>query len=292
MKPESRESTRMLADMCHEHVRQHDPDRYLCTMFAPEPVRGNLMALYAFNVELALVRDRVSEELLGEMRFQWWREQIEAAYGGAARPEGYAGALHDFITKCNPPQEMFVRLIDARTRDLSHDLFEDMSELEGYCRGITQPLLQLTLHSLATETSSILPDETLLEDIAIAWALTTLIRAVPAHAAHGRCLIPRTFLQEQDTTREAVYSEVARQQRNAIIKQLATEAERRLASARQQAHSVSKDLFPALLPITLSGFYLSTIRKSGYDPFHARIMMPNRAKRVLRLLYATWRKRC
>lgn len=278
-------------DICPDHVRQHDPDRYLCAMFAPEPARRGLMALYAFNAELTLVRERVSEELLGEMRYQWWREQIEAAYGGSVRPEGYAGALYDFIARHDPPQALFTQLINARSQDLSQDLFEDMPALEAYCRGTNVPLVRLSLCPFGNLTSIEPLEDTVLEDMGVSWALTSLIRDIPAHAARGRCLVPGRVLEEYGTTREALYTEAAKPQLKRIVEYLVDEADQRHASARQRAHAMDRDLFPALLPIALTGFYLSAIRKSSFDPFHPRVMVPNRAARALRLIYAAWRKR-
>ena len=52
-------------------VREHDRDRYFATLFAPESARADLFALYAFNLELARVRDLVSDPLPGEVRLQW-----------------------------------------------------------------------------------------------------------------------------------------------------------------------------------------------------------------------------
>ena len=44
------------------------------TLFAPAEHRGALFALYAFNLEVARVREVVREPLAGEIRLQWWRD--------------------------------------------------------------------------------------------------------------------------------------------------------------------------------------------------------------------------
>ncbi len=46
---------------CAELVRQADRDRFLAALFAPAEHRGALYALYAFNVEIARVRDVARE---------------------------------------------------------------------------------------------------------------------------------------------------------------------------------------------------------------------------------------
>src|SRR5580693_1054861 len=69
-------------------VRRHDRDRFQTVLFAPAGRRETLFALYAFNYEIARVRESVREPMLGQIRLQWWREAIDAAYG-EARPRNH-----------------------------------------------------------------------------------------------------------------------------------------------------------------------------------------------------------
>src|SRR6184192_565741 len=64
-------------------VRRHDRDRYQTALFAPADRREALFALYAFNYEIARVRELVSQPMLGQIRLQWWREAVAAAFAGA-----------------------------------------------------------------------------------------------------------------------------------------------------------------------------------------------------------------
>src|SRR5215471_18639800 len=63
-------------------VRRHDRDRFQTVLFAPAARREALFALYAFNYEIARVRETVTEPVLGQIRLQWWRENIAAAFEG------------------------------------------------------------------------------------------------------------------------------------------------------------------------------------------------------------------
>src|SRR5689334_25333145 len=65
-------------------VRRHDRDRFQTVLFAPAARREALFALYAFNYEIARVRETVTEPMLGQIRLQWWRENIAAAFEGGA----------------------------------------------------------------------------------------------------------------------------------------------------------------------------------------------------------------
>ena len=51
-------------------LRRHDPDRYVAALYAPADRRDDLIALHAFNAEIARIRDQVREPMLGEIRLQ------------------------------------------------------------------------------------------------------------------------------------------------------------------------------------------------------------------------------
>src|SRR5229473_5395835 len=77
-----------------EMVRRHDHDRFQTGLFAPARKRNTLFALYAFNYEIARVRETVTEPMLGQIRLQWWHENIAAAFeGGPVRHHPVVEAL-------------------------------------------------------------------------------------------------------------------------------------------------------------------------------------------------------
>src|ERR1051325_2800935 len=76
---------------CAALVRAADKDRFLTTLFAPADRRPALLALYAFNIEIARVRQAARDPLAGEIRLHWWRDAIPGA-GGAEVAATRAGA--------------------------------------------------------------------------------------------------------------------------------------------------------------------------------------------------------
>src|ERR671922_1960026 len=81
-------------------VRRHDRDRFQTVLFAPAARREALFALYAFNYEIARVRESVTEPMLGQIRLQWWRESIAAAFdGGPVRHHFVVEALAAAISE-------------------------------------------------------------------------------------------------------------------------------------------------------------------------------------------------
>ena len=47
-------------------LRRYDRDRYLLSLFVPAAARASVQAIYAFNYEIARIRETVSEPLLGK----------------------------------------------------------------------------------------------------------------------------------------------------------------------------------------------------------------------------------
>jgi phytoene synthase len=116
---------------CALAVKRYDRDRWFCGLFAPETRRDDLFGLYAFNVELGRVAEKVSEPLLGEIRLQWWREAIEGLYAGPVRRHEVVAALKTAIARHGLERGLFDRLIDARARDLIAAPPEDLDALEA-----------------------------------------------------------------------------------------------------------------------------------------------------------------
>jgi phytoene synthase len=88
---------------CEQLVREADKDRFLAGLFAPADRRDPLFALYAFNVEVARVRELVHEPLAGEVRLQWWRDALKEQAHGEVRANPVADALLDTIAQFKLP---------------------------------------------------------------------------------------------------------------------------------------------------------------------------------------------
>ncbi|HEX8660739.1 MAG TPA: squalene/phytoene synthase family protein [Brevundimonas sp.] len=119
-----------MADPAHsldEQVRAADPDRWLSSRFvADERLRADLIALYAFEAELLAIPTRVTQPLLAEMRYVWWREQMDGVFAGVPR-RGHPvlEALTDIVARHGLDRAPFDALIEAhigRVHGEPHDL--------------------------------------------------------------------------------------------------------------------------------------------------------------------------
>jgi phytoene synthase len=115
------------ANSLDEQVRAADLDRWLSSRFvADERLRADLIALYAFEAELLAIPTRVTQPLLAEMRYVWWREQMDGVFAGVPR-KGHPvlEALTDMVARHGLDRAPFDALIDAhigRVHGEPHDL--------------------------------------------------------------------------------------------------------------------------------------------------------------------------
>ena len=104
-------------------VRSADRDRFLAALFAPEPARRALLALLAFDHELARTRLVTQEPMLARIRLEWWREAVTEAAGTATpRAQPIVESLSETARRYGIGAERFVRLIDAREEEIEGPL--------------------------------------------------------------------------------------------------------------------------------------------------------------------------
>jgi phytoene synthase len=150
---------------CASLVREHDYDRYLSTLFAPQEVREAWFALFAFNHEIATIPELVSEEMIGFMRFAWWREALDEIYaGGAVRKHPVAQALAAVVTEHSLPRVLFDVLMEAREARIGSKPFDDTTQWEGYFRATSSSLLMLAAAVAKVEITSAV------DALGMAWA--------------------------------------------------------------------------------------------------------------------------
>lgn len=104
-------------------VRAADRERFLAALFAPEPARRGLLAVLAFNHELARTRSVTREPLLARIRLEWWREAVaEAAGAGVVRAQPIVESLRETIHRHGIAIEKLSALVDAREEEIEGPL--------------------------------------------------------------------------------------------------------------------------------------------------------------------------
>ena len=278
-------------DYVSEVVNRDDHDRFLTAVFAPPPARSGVMALYAFNAEVAKVRESVSENLIGQIKLQWWRDVVATIYAGGdvsvgnlPRGNPVVEALAAAIRGHGLSQIYFDALLDARAQDLADESLPDVAALEQYAEGTSASLTALALEVLGVgDADSKLAGR----HVGIAWALTGLLRDVLFHARANRFMLPQDLLAG-----EGLRPHDLQEQRNAakiaaVVEQIARRARAHIDKARSFRRMVDRRALPALLPATLADNYLKGLARRGFDIFDPRHALQRPA--VLRLAWNAWR---
>lgn len=126
---------------CARIVEKGDPRRFKAVMAAPPQSRPGLFALYALNVEVSRAPWVTAEPGIAEIRLQWWIEALgEIASGGMVRRHEVVVPL---ALSISPTQaQSLVPLVEARSRDIYGDPFENADALLSYIDETSGRLLE------------------------------------------------------------------------------------------------------------------------------------------------------
>jgi phytoene synthase len=174
-----------------EMVRRHDPDRFLTALFAPAAARDALLALYAFNHELARARSVATEPPLALIRLQWWREVVQ----GERKRHEVATPLTAAIEAGLLHPDDLLPLIDARDQEA----YGEFTTLEDW-----RAWVLAGAGGLAVAAGRLLgvPGNEGLRRRGAAYGVAALLRATGALASAGRCLLPQDVLLRHGLTPE------------------------------------------------------------------------------------------
>jgi phytoene synthase len=179
-------------EACLTTLKSTDIDRYLACLLMPEEKRGAVAALYAFNAELARIRDIIHEPLPGEIRLQWWRDVLEGGGEGDSMANPLAAGLIYAITEHSLPRAALIAMTEARIFDLYDDPMGDTAMFEGYAGETASTLIQLAAMILDPANSQKLADAA--GHAGIAQLTAGCLLLLPLHTRRRQVYIPQSIL--------------------------------------------------------------------------------------------------
>lgn len=257
---------------CEDLLRRDDRDRWLASFFIPPLQRPHVHALYAFSLEIARVREITSEPLLGEIRFQWWRDAIEGQDHTGAEANPIYAALLDTLNRFSLPKYPLLELIDARLQDLYDEPIEKTAALEKYAEATTASLFLLAMQVLDPEAAITGLEPA--KHAGIAYSLTGLLRALPWHCARGQLFIPAEIFRKHGLEGQDILDGRNSPGIHAALADLRGLARAHLETFFLRLGSLSRKSRPAFLPICLCEPYLRQMEKPGFDPFKTVLELP------------------
>ena len=217
-----------------QRVVDADPDRARAARLADAAARERLFWLYAFHLELAKVPEIVSEPMIGDIRYQWWRDAVDEIYTGrSVRSHEITTPFAKVCQDAALPRFWIDRLINGRVRDLDPQPFAGIDEARDYCAQTSGVLMQLAAGCVSSDF-----DEDAVMRAGEVWGLTGLLRAYGYY--HGSMLSGVSFDDLLKITRQ-LYQEV-------------------------REHKFTPELLPAIAYTGLVPTYLKSMSRAGFDP--------------------------
>lgn len=232
-----------------EALRKADRDRYLSTLVLTGDYRDAVAALYAFNADVASVRERVSDPAPGEIRLQWWTDAISGEGHGAVRQNPVADALLDTMLRYSIPAGTLLRLVAARRFDLYDDPMPDLATFEGYAGETVSTLYQLAAmilndgHTIETGDAA--------GHLGVAHALIGHLRAFGHIAAQGRIMLPWSVFEANGVREAEIFARTDSEGLSEALSQLTEMAADHLALAEAAIAKLPQRLKPAFASIVL-----------------------------------------
>jgi phytoene synthase len=211
--------------------------------------------------------------MLGQIRLQWWREVVDAAYAGVpARRHEVVTPMVAVIAALGLSRAPFDRIIDTRERDLADTPLADLAALVDYAEGTSSTVVHLALEALgAAEPATIAAGR----EVGIAYALAGLLRAMPFHAASGRCYVPADIAARVGLDPAAYIRRRDTPALRSAVAELAEAAATHLAAGRQRRGQTPRRARAALLPAVLADRFLRCLKRARFDPFAPELASPD-----------------
>jgi phytoene synthase len=245
---------------CADLVRDQAPGRYLATLFAPAGIRPALFGLYAFDHEIAKVRQVVSEPMAGLIRFQWWRDALDGIAAGRPAPaHPVAQALQNAWHRLATARPRLDAAIDARERELEQAAPLTLAALEQHLAATSSGPVLTALELLGVRDQ---PARDAALEVGLAIGLADLLREIDVDRARA-LFLPEDLLARHDIAPTAVREAGSPDTFAPAIRDLADRARAHLRQARRARRRVPSQALPALLPGVLVSHQLRSLRSLG-----------------------------
>lgn len=247
-------------------VRRVDEDRWLASRFADPVARRRLLALYAGYYEIARTPEIVTQDTLGAIRLQWWRDGIAAIFDDKPVPDHpVLEALAEAVRGVGLERAPFEALIDAREKDFEQAPFQTWADLDAYIDATAGGVIHLAAAICEPALEITSDHRVVLTAAGRAWGYVGLVRAAPYWASRNRSFFPANLLAHVGleladvlTTRRG-HAHIAAQ-RAVLDRGLGA-----LRDCQRAARHLPPGLFPAMSYVSFAADYARAILRDGFS---------------------------
>ncbi len=266
-----------VVEECMAIVRERSVDRYLATLFLPAEIRAPVFVLYAFDAEIAHVRDLIREPMMGEIRLQWWLDVIEGKRAAEAQNHRLAAQLLKVIENYQLQRPLITGYLEARTFDFYDVPVFDIGSLEKYVGHMRTAMLRL---AATIANQGIEPDvETDISAAGIAIFLVELLKSLPLHRSRHQCFIPEEILAENGVTMDSYLRGAQNKSAQKLVRALTGLAGRYLCNC--SSHFLSEPARTIFLPLALVPGYLKRLDRMGAKVLVEPVDFPQWRKQIV-----------
>lgn len=180
-----------------------EPDRFVSLFFVPAYIRGDVAALYGFELELARVATQVAEPMVAQIRYAWWREQLCAVFEGRPVQAPAFQAIAPVIEKHDLPQELFDRLIDGHALDCERFPFADIAQMERHARATAGCVFKIAARILGADARV----DVVADHAGVAYGMSRQLNETAHWLRHSRLRLPLNLLSTGGLNEEAMFHE-------------------------------------------------------------------------------------
>lgn len=265
---------------CLTTLRSTDFDRYLACLLVPEDKRGPLAALYAFNAELARVRELIREPLPGEVRLQYWRDLVEGQPHGDIQANPLASGIIHAIIDHKLPRAALAAMTEARIFDLYDDPMPDRATFEGYAGETSSALLQLGTLILDPANANAAVEAA--GHAGIAQLIAGCLLLMPIHTRRHQVYLPGDILSAVGLDATSFLDARQQERTSAALTAFIGYGRDHLRLAREKAGALSTAARLAFLTVALVEPVFARAEKAGSDVMR-RSIQPSQLSRQWRL---------
>ncbi|XP_041961740.1 NADH dehydrogenase (ubiquinone) complex I, assembly factor 6 isoform X1 [Alosa sapidissima] len=271
---------------CIDLVRSRDYDGFLSALLLPEAARRSALALRAFNVELAQVKDSVSQKTIGLMRMQFWRTAVEEIYRDDPPLQPISTELWKAARTHTLTKRWLLRIISEREKDLEDRAYRNLQELEAYSENTQSSLLYLLLETIGIKD---VHADHAASHIGKAHGIVTCLRATPYNSRRRRVYLPMDICMLHGVSQEDFIRGSREQNVRDVVYDIASQAHVHLQHARSFSKSVPAAASAAFLQTVVLEDYLQRVRKVDFDVFHPSLQKRNPLL-PLQLYFRSWKE--
>ena len=249
---------------CQDLVQRSDVESFLCLPFVPANARPSVLAVRAFNVEVAKAADKASDVRIAEMRLKWWDGVVDNLIKRNPPEHPIADALCDALHSHDLDPDLLRSVIEWRVKDLHIKQPETVADLEKYAEGTQAALQSLCLSVLGVgkhEGSMVAT-----RHVGIAMGLALVLRGTRFHASRNKLYIPKEVASAYKLSPGSVAKGQPTQELSQCVYDLSMLAKDHLDKAK--AASWSADALPALYPAAIPRIFLDKLEELEFDIMH------------------------